>query len=351
MQVAEQKNHIQDMQILLVDDHASALTLLTHYLHGNGFRNVSTLQHATEVRKFFRNHRPDLVLLDLYMPHLNGIQVLEQLQDFIGADSYFPVAIMSSSEDPRLKTEAFNKGAKDFILKPFHQEEVISRVKGLLHNRALYLDLEHRLDTMQSEVSVTSTRLEEAYLETIMRLSQVAEYSDDETKDHCWRVAQNAALIAYELGQADSWVKLLTRAVRLHDIGKVSIPRSILTKRGPLTPEEFEIVKRHTTIGADLLDGSSSEMLRLARSVAWSHHERWDGQGYPRKLKAEAIPLEGRIVAVADSFDVMTHKSFHQQGIAPNAALAELLLQKDKQFDPKVVSVFQDLLNAGVIAV
>jgi putative two-component system response regulator len=211
--------------------------------------------------------------------------------------------------------------------------------------------LQEQRDELEQRVCERTEQLEISYVEMLTRLAKVAEYRDDESNEHIWRVAKVSSLIAKAVGFTEERVELLLRAARLHDVGKIAIPDGILFKPSTLTPSEFEVVKSHTTIGAEILSGSRSELLQLAEVIALTHHERWDGTGYPRGLKAEAIPVEGRILAIADSFDALTHDQPHRRAFSVPEAVEEIQQQRGKQFDPDLVEVFLNLYWAGKLTI
>ena len=184
----------------------------------------------------------------------------------------------------------------------------------------------------------------------LIRLAKASEYRDDESGEHVWRVARTASMLARELGLHKDLVELILRAARLHDVGKIAIPDGILLKPGRLTDAEFEVVKSHTTVGANLLSGGRSELMKMAELITRSHHERWDGGGYPSGLAGNAIPLEGRILAAADTYDVLTHDRPFQRAMAPEAAMAEITKNRGSQFDPTVVDAFVKLFAKGELA-
>jgi putative two-component system response regulator len=232
------------------------------------------------------------------------------------------------------------QGASDFPIKPYSQTELL-RVWNLLEvqrhdSRLRELNLEQQL--------AEGTRdLEQARLEMLVHLALAAEYRDDDTQEHAWRVGRTSGLLALALGFPDTQVELIWRAAPLHDIGKIGIPDAILLNPGKLTPTEFAVMKTHVTIGAEILAGSQSPLLRLAERIALTHHERWDGRGYPRRQRGEKIPLAGRIVAVADVFDALTHERPYKKASAVSSAVAEILSQRGRQFDPGVVDAFASL--------
>jgi putative two-component system response regulator len=191
--------------------------------------------------------------------------------------------------------------------------------------------------------------LQEAYVEILERLAVAAEYRDDATGQHIRRVSTTVFLLAIALELPDRELEIIERASKLHDVGKIGIPDNILLKPGKLTPEEFEVIKTHTTIGARILSDARSDLVRMASTIAQTHHERWDGTGYPLGLCGDAIPIEGRIVAVADVFDALTHARPYKKAWPVEEALAEIKRQSGSQFDPAVIKAFFDLHNPALL--
>ena len=198
----------------------------------------------------------------------------------IAEASYLPILMLTGDDTPEAKREALSRGAKDFLNKPFHSDEVLLRISTLLETRFLYLQIQSQNQILEAKVRDRTRELEAAQIEIIERLARAAEFRDDNTGQHTERVGQMAALLARQIGLPDPQVSLIRRAAPLHDVGKIGIPDSILLKLGKLTPDEFELVKTHTTIGARILSGSRFTILRLAEEIAFNHHERWDGDGY-----------------------------------------------------------------------
>ena len=240
---------------------------------------------------------------------------------------------------PEARQEALSRGAKDFVNKPFHADEVLLRIRTLLETRFLYLQIQSQNQILEAKVRERTRELEAAQIEIIERLARAAEFRDDNTGQHTERVGQMAALLARQLGLPDPQVSLIRRAAPLHDVGKIGIPDAILLKLGKLTLDEFELVKTHTTIGARILSGSRFGVLRLAEEIAFSHHERWDGDGYVG-IRQDQIPLAGRIVAVADVFDALTQKRPYKAAWPIVEAIAEIERQRTRQFDPEIVDAF-----------
>lgn len=337
------------MPILIVDDDEANLAVLRSILTRAGYQQVHTVQDPRRAVERFRELRPDLVVLDYHMPGLDGLGVLEALRPH-GSDD-LPVVILTADERPSLREAALEAGARDFLAKPVRQAEVLARLRNLLEARALHTRLADENERLEGLVRDRTHELELAQLETLTRLARVAEFRDEEAGGHVWRVARGAGLLARELGLDEAWSLLLVRAARLHDVGKIAIPDGILMKSGPLTPEEMAVVRTHPVVGHRLLDGGRSPVIRMAARIALTHHERWDGGGYPHGLAGEAIPLEGRIVAAMDAFDVMTYDRRHQAAVAPATAMEELERQAGQQFDPEVVVAARALLDAGALPI
>ncbi len=340
---------IHQGRILLIDDEEDNLRVLDQLLRASGFRAVVSTQDPRESLDLFRAFDPDLIVLDLRMPYLDGFQVMAGLAPYISQSTYLPILVLTADENPATRKKALGKGAKDFLVKPFEAGEVLLRIKNLLETRFLHLELQGHNETLEQKVRERTRELAEAQIEILRRLAVAAEYRDDITGEHAERVGLMSALLAQELGLDRDEVKLIRQAAPLHDVGKIGIPDSILMKPGPLTREEFEVMKGHTQIGARILSGSQYSLLEVARIIADSHHERWDGDGYTPGLKGEAIPLVGRIVAVADVFDSLTHKRPYKGAFPKEVAVERVRSERGEHFDPRVVDAFEALLARGLI--
>jgi putative two-component system response regulator len=328
----------RNARILIVDDEPNNVQMLRRILHRFGFTRVESTSDSREAASLYVRHRPDLILLDLHMPHLDGLAVMAQLNQIAEA-TYLPILILSADVTPEARREALSRGAKDFVSKPFQQDEIILRIKTLLQTRQLYLQIQSQNQLLEAKVRERTRALEEAQLEILDRLALAAEFRDDNTGQHTQRVGQMSALVARELGLPDSQVTLIGRAAPLHDVGKIGVPDSILLKFGKLTPEEFAVVRTHTTIGARILSGGKFPLLRLAEEIAFNHHERWDGDGYAG-IRSTEIPLAGRVVAVADVFDALTQQRPYKDAWPIPEAVAEIDRQRTHQFDPRIVDAF-----------
>jgi putative two-component system response regulator len=325
-------------RIMIVDDEPGNVDLLKRVLERAGFHKLDSTSDPREAVALYVGTRPDLILLDLHMPHLDGLAVMDRLNEIVEA-SYLPILMLTGDMTPEARREALSRGAKDFVNKPFNPDEVLLRIRTLLETRFLYLQIQSQNQLLEAKVRERTRELEAAQIEIIERLARAAEFRDDNTGQHTERVGQMAALLARELGLPDAQVSLIRRAAPLHDVGKIGIPDSILLKLGKLTAAEFELVKTHTTIGARILSGSRFPLLRLAEEIAFSHHEQWDGRGYAG-LVGDTIPLAGRIVTVADVFDALTQKRPYKAAWPVEEAVAEIARQRGRQFDPQVVDAF-----------
>jgi putative two-component system response regulator len=336
------------MSILIVDSDPSSSQTLGNILEKAGYVDVTILQDPWQVLAQFNTLKPDLILLSLNLPKLNGFQLMAALEPMIG-QNYLPIVVLLGDEHQQTKEQAMNSGASDFLKKPYDLFEVKVRVKKALETRRLHRQYSQSQHVFKTRIEQKDAQLEGAYYEMITRLAVIAEYRDPKASEHVWRVAQNAYLIALEMGFSIGKAEVFMRAARLHDVGKVAIPDHILYKPGSLTPKEFETIKTHSEIGAQLLSGGQSPMIKLAASIALTHHERWDGAGYPRRLVGKAIPIEGRIVAIADTFDAMTSDRQHKKALGVSEAINEIERQSGKQFDPEVVEAFMRLYEKGTL--
>ncbi len=331
---------VRDLRILVVDDEPLNVVLLQHILESAGYSRLLVTSEAREVADICRTQSPDLILLDWMMPYLSGLDVMRALQNEWEPGEYLPVLVLTADASPQTRRAALSQGAQDFLTKPFDQAEVLLRVRNLLATRLLHVQQQDANRLLEGRVQERTRLLEASQAEVLERLAQAAEFRDDDTGQHTRRVGDMAALLAQQLGFEPEHVELLRRAAPLHDVGKIGISDTILLKPGKLTNEEFDTIKTHTLIGAQLLREGSSPLIALAERIARSHHERFDGRGYPDGLAGEAIPLESRIVAVADVFDALTHERPYKRAWPVKEAVAEIQKSAGTQFDPRVVEAF-----------
>jgi len=324
--------------ILVVDDEPANVHLLDRFLKEAGFSEIRTTTDSRQALRLFEEQKPDIVLLDLLMPFLDGFAVMRQLSEAAPPDTYVPILVLTADITNETKQRALSSGAKDFLTKPLDLTEVLLRVRNLLETRRLYAQIRADNEQLEQRVSERTRELEESKYEILDRLATACEYRDYATGEHTRRVGELSAAIA-EMQGAPAWqTQLIRRTAPLHDIGKIGIPDAILLKPAKLERAEFEIMKTHTVIGARILSGSSYPLLQMAESIALTHHERWDGAGYPQGLAALAIPFEGRVVALADAFDALIHERPYKRGWSLEQAFAEIRRQSGKQFDPELVS-------------
>jgi putative two-component system response regulator len=334
-------------RILVVDDQQANVRLIERILAANGHTDVLGTTDPREVADLYRRRRPDLIMLDLHMPHLDGFKVLERLREISRGEVYLPIIVLTADISQEARTRALQMGAKDFLVKPFDAAEVVLRIENLLEIRHLHQRLSDRNRDLEVRVMERTTQLEHAHSEILERLAAAAEFRDDNTGEHVRRVAERSALLAQRLGLDYQSIDLIRRASTLHDVGKIGIPDAILLKPGRLTAEEFEVVKKHTTIGAKILGASEAPLLHSAEEIACTHHERWDGSGYPMGLAKDDIPISGRIVMVADVFDALTHDRPYKTAWPLHDAVAEVESQAGRQFDPAVVGAFLDSIGTA----
>ena len=338
-----------DARILIVDDEPANVLLLERILGEAGYPNHTATTDPRQVLAIYARYDPDLVLLDLAMPHLDGLTVMTQLRQVIPAGVFLPILVLTADMTTQAKQQALSGGATDFLLKPFDPTEVLLRIGNLLQTRRLHLELQGHNQLLEQRVRDRTAQLEQAHNEVLERLALAAEYRDDDTHQHTLRVGHASALLAAALGLPDDQVQHLRQAAPLHDIGKIGITDLVLLKPAKLTPQEFEHVKTHTLIGARILADSTVPVLQLGREIALTHHERWDGSGYPHGLQGERIPLSGRIVSLADVFDALTHDRPYKHAWPVEQAVTEITTQQGRQFDPDVVDAFLGLLDRGTL--
>ena len=311
-------------KILLADDNPVNVTLLERLLTKSGYTNIVGVTSSLKAEEICLTDPPDLLILDLHMPVKDGYGVLESLRTHGMIDTYLPILVFTADVTPEARRRALTLGASDFLTKPGDALEISLRVRNFLQMRFLYRQLETQNQELEERVAERTRSLQEAQLEIVARLALVGDYRDDDTGDHCRRVAEMSYELAIRIGVKPLEAELIRLAAPLHDIGKVGIPDGIIRKPARLTPEEFQEIKTHTTIGASILEGSRSDVLRMAYTIAISHHERWDGRGYPNGLSGENIPLPGRIVSVADVFDALSSPRPYKERWPLERTLAEI---------------------------
>ncbi|MFW6330617.1 MAG: HD-GYP domain-containing protein [Gemmatimonadota bacterium] len=325
------------MRIVIIDDDPANTEFLRHVLEPEGYGELIEFTDPARALERIEEADPDLVVLDLMMPELDGYTFLDRMRRRFDPGDFRPVLVVTGDTSVAAQRRALSLGARDFLTKPLSPADIRLRVRNLLETRFLHARLREYNALLEERVVERTRELETTRLEILDRLARAAEYRDDDTGEHTQRVGRVAARLAEVLGQPERDVQLIRRAAPLHDIGKIGIPDAILLKPGRLTEHERSVMQDHTRIGADILSGSRSPLLQLAEEIAYVHHERWDGAGYPDALAGEVIPLVGRIVAVADVFDSLTHERPYKRAWSVREALQEIRSNAGAHFDPVVV--------------
>lgn len=321
--------------ILIADDEPVNLALLREVLSSS--YNLFFAKSGTEALMRAAKCEPDLILLDIMMPEMSGFDVCRRLQNDHRL-CHIPVILISALSDEESEQTGFDAGAVDYISKPFKSSLVKARVKT-------HLALHNQRKELEQQVKARTEALQQSQLAAIRMLGRAAEYKDNETGNHVLRMSHYAQTLALASGWSEPQAELLLNAALMHDIGKIGVPDSVLRKPGPLNDEEWEIMKTHPEIGAQIIQTQidlvqECKLLRMAKKIALSHHEKWDGTGYPNGLIGERIPIEGRIVAIADVFDTLTSAKPYKQAWSVEAATAHIAEQSGKHFDPTLVETF-----------
>lgn len=338
-------------KILIVDDEWRNVHLLARLLKEAGFINVYSTTDSRQALALYREVRPDLVLLDVLMPFLDGFAVMKQLFGESDPNEYLPILMLTADITSETKQKALSSGAKDFLTKPLDLSEVILRVRNLLETRLLHIRVREQNEELERKVQERTRQLAESRMEILDRLALAGEYRDQDTAEHTRRVGNLAAALASASGSSSEFVELIRHAAQLHDIGKIGVPDHILRKIGALDTHEFDIMKDHARIGSRILSGSSDSLLNMAQSIALTHHEWWDGSGYPTGLSGGSIPFEGRVVALADAVDALTSERAYKKAWPLDATILQLEKQSGKQFDPDLTRAMVGLLkDSGLVA-
>lgn len=326
-------------KVLIIDDSEINLTLLKHLVIKLGGCEPVLFESPVAALAWCQTQIPDLVIVDYMMPDMDGLQFIQGFRALHG-QAEIPVLMITANDQKDIRYQALQGGANDFLTKPVDRHEFDARVRNMLSLRQGQKLLADRALHLQSLVDVQTQRIQQQEQELIYRLSRAAEFRDPETGAHIQRMAHYSRLIAEALGLDQQTQQLLLEAAPMHDVGKIGIPDYILLKPGRLSPEEFEVMKGHARLGYELLKGSASPVLQAGAEIAESHHEKFDGSGYPRKLAGEAIPLLGRIVAVADVFDALTSERPYKRAWSMEDARKFLLDGRGTHFDPACVDAF-----------
>lgn len=327
------------MNVLIVDDSQINLTLFTALLRKMDDVTPISFLNPVEALTWCEANEADLVLLDYMMPEMDGLAFLSSFRAMTGKETV-PVIMVTAVTEKDIRHQGLEASANDFLTKPVDKVEFQARVKNMLTLRKAQVELASRAEWLAAEVKKATEELVASELELIHRLSMAAEFRDPETGAHILRMSNYSKLIAKNLGLSESEQDLILTAAPMHDIGKIGIPDNVLLKPGRLDADELVIMRRHAELGAKILNNSHSPMTQAAAVVASTHHEKYDGTGYPRGLKGEEIPLYGRIVAVADVFDALTSARPYKKAWSIADAKQYIIENSGSHFDPRCVEAF-----------
>ncbi|MDP6720296.1 MAG: response regulator [Pirellulaceae bacterium] len=347
---------LAEMVVMMIDDEPIITKTVKKYLENAGFKRIVTCCESSEALEAIQHEQPDVVLLDLNMPEVGGFEILSSMRS-APALKRIPVIVLTSSDDADTKLESFKRGAADFLVKPVHAGELVLRLKNILTAKAYHDQVTRHTALLEHQVRLRTNELKAAQLQILHSLASAGEFRDEVTGMHVVRVGRYSGALARYLGASDDWVEMIEHAAPLHDVGKIGIPDAILLKPGPLEPSEYEVMKQHGIMGTqiicpasrrrlaawaddELLDVTESPIMKMAAVIAETHHEKWDGSGYPKGLKGEEIPPEGRIVAVADVYDALSNERPYKKAFSREKSFEIIEEGRGVHFDPRVVDAF-----------
>jgi len=333
---------LRHSRVLICDDSITNVLLLKALLEAEGVTDIATHTDPRRVLPALEAEGEfDLLLLDLEMPHVHGFDVLRSIRATLPSlADVMPILVITGTEAADAKTQALELGATDFVHKPFDQTEVLLRVRNLLRMRHAYVRQLKINEELERQVQARTQELTRATDTFVFKLAQVCEMRDVSTGQHIVRVGRMARMLAEAAGLPETICFMIERAAPLHDVGKIGIPDDILLKPDKLTDEEFAQMKTHSSIGQGILNDHDSMLVQMAATIATSHHERWDGTGYPEGLRGESIPIEGRITAICDVFDALLSQRPYKTPWSGQDAVEYLVSQSGHQFDPTLVDLF-----------
>ena len=359
--VRETKDFVRQAKVMIIDDEMLVIKVVKRYLSAEGYANFVMVDDSRQALEKIWEEQPDVILSDIHMPEVSGLDILRARQKNAKLTS-IPVLILSGSSGNEVMREALELGATDFLAKPVDPYALSLRVQNALIVKSHHDHLARYALDLEEQVSRRVKQLEDSREQIVHCLARAAEYRDNETGEHIIRVGKYCRVIAEELGFPEKYCREIELGAQLHDVGKIGIPDSILLNPGRLTSEEFDVMKAHCGVGLEIMEPLSqqdgervrshassggfimesvdSPMLQLAASIARTHHEKWDGTGYPEKLAGEAIPIEGRICCVADVFDALCSERPYKPKFPLKKCLEIMLSERGTRFDPKVLDAF-----------
>ena len=326
--------------VLIVDDLFSSRLLLAEIVRQiDGKLNLELFDTPSRALEFARNNRVDIVLTDYKLPEFDGIELVKQLRSLPHCVDV-PIVVITVVDDRKIRYDALEAGATDFLIKPLYEHETRARCANLLELRRHKIVLSDQARVLQYQVDKSVSEIHERELETLAKLAKAGEFRDKTTGNHLMRMARYSALIGTNLGLGAETAHVLEVAAPMHDIGKIGIPDAILLKDGPLSRGEDDTMRTHPRIGYDILKGSPSKYLSMGAIIALGHHEKFDGSGYPNGLHGDDIPLVARIVAVADVFDALVSERPYKHAWPVGEGIDYLKAQRGRHFDPRCVDAF-----------
>ena len=337
-------------KIVIIDDEPLVIRVVRRFLSTAGYQNFTTISDSTQAMEAIMREKPDVVLVDIMMPEVTGLDILKHRQ-VDKTMQYIPFIVLSASSDKETKRKALELGATEFLNKPVDPSDLVLRVRNALFFKAHQDQLLNNAELLEKQVQVRTLQLQKSREQIIHCLANAAEFRDNVTGKHVIRVGMYAAVIARRLGKSEAYCTRIRLAAQLHDVGKIGIPDSILMSPDRLTSSEFDVMKRHCQIGGQIIEplaqqdrqifgDDESSMLVLASNIALTHHEKWNGQGYPFGLSSREIPVEGRITAVADVFDALTSARPYKEAFELQRSLEIIASERGSSFDPTVVDAF-----------
>ena len=360
------REEVRSSKVMIVDDEELVIRVVRRFLATDGYETFVTLTDPREAIEVINREKPDVVLLDIMMPHVTGLDLLK-IRQKTEVFQHIPFIILTANSENQIKRDALKYGATDFLNKPVDPSDLVLRVQNALTVKRHHDHLANYAVQLEQEVCERTRQIEKSREQIIHCLARAAEYRDNETGEHVIRVGKYAGIIAAQLGFGPDYCHEIELAAQLHDVGKIGIPDAVLLNPGKLDHEEFEVMKthcklgmeimeplahsegerirRHSYMGGFIMDGVDSPMLELAASIARTHHEKWDGSGYPFKLRGENIPIEGRITCVADVYDALCSERPYKPSFPVKKCLEIMLSERGTRFDPIVLDAFFERIN------